>query len=141
MCKYSSIDSKEALASTIGVSVRQITGLVYGIGIDNCYHSFYISKKNGKKRQISAPNKSLKYVQRRLCRLLIEKLNDFYLEYKIKNQIAHGFLKGKSIKTNALPHRNKRYVLNIDLKDFLILFILVEYRAFFKKIIILNYQK
>lgn len=118
MCKYSSIDSKEALASTIGVSVRQITGLVYGIGIDNCYHSFYISKKNGKKRQISAPNKSLKYVQRRLCRLLIEKLNDFYLEYKIKNQIAHGFLKGKSIKTNALPHRNKRYVLNIDLKDF-----------------------
>jgi RNA-directed DNA polymerase len=118
MCKYSSIDSKEALASTIGVSVRQITGLVYGIRIDNCYHSFYISKKNGKKRQISAPNKSLKYVQRRLCRLLIEKLNDFYLEYNIKNQITHGFFKGKSIKTNALPHRNKRYVLNIDLKDF-----------------------
>ena len=96
MCKYSSIDSKEVLASTIGVPVKQITGIVYGVGIDNCYHSFDISKKNGKKRQISAPNKSLKYVQRKLCKLLIKRLNDFYLEYKIKNQIAHGFLKVKA---------------------------------------------
>ncbi|WP_313468613.1 reverse transcriptase domain-containing protein [Streptococcus parasuis] len=35
-----------------------------------------------------------------------------------KNRISHAFFKGKSIKTNALPHRNKRYVLNVDLQDF-----------------------
>ena len=118
MYSYSSIDSKENLAANIGVTVKQITGILYGIGIDKYYHTFFIPKKNGQQRQINAPTGSLKYVQRRLNVLLLKRLDEFYLEHNIKNRISHGFFKGKSIKTNAFQHRNKRYVLNIDLKNF-----------------------
>jgi RNA-directed DNA polymerase len=118
MYSYSSIDSKEDLAANIGVTVKQITGILYGIGIAKCYRTFFIPKKNGQQRQINAPTGSLKYVQRRLNVLLLKRLDEFYLEHNIKNRISHGFFKGKSIKTNAFQHRNKRYVLNIDLKNF-----------------------
>ncbi|WP_419625406.1 reverse transcriptase domain-containing protein, partial [Thiolapillus sp.] len=37
--------------------------------------------------------------------------------YKPRNPV-HGFLKGRSIVTNAKQHKRKRYVLNIDLKNF-----------------------
>ena len=114
MYSYSSIDSKEDLAANIGVTVKQITGILYGIGIAKCYRTFFIPKKNGQQRQINAPTGSLKYVQRRLNVLLLKRLDEFYLEHNIKNRISHGFFKGKSIKTNAFQHRNKRYVLNIE---------------------------
>ncbi|EPT37232.1 retron Ec67 family RNA-directed DNA polymerase/endonuclease [Streptococcus agalactiae] len=116
---YKEIDSKRKLALYIGVPVKQLTWLLYVRKIENCYNnSFSIKKKNGDDRIINAPNKSLKYVQRRLARLLLKRLNEVYVEGNIINNISHGFFKGKSIKTNAVPHRNKKYILNIDLKDF-----------------------
>jgi RNA-directed DNA polymerase len=35
-----------------------------------------------------------------------------------KNQAAHGFVKGRSIRTNALPHVGRHVLVNADLKDF-----------------------
>jgi hypothetical protein len=35
-----------------------------------------------------------------------------------KDQLAHGFKRGRSIITNATKHRKRRYVLNVDLQDF-----------------------
>ena len=115
---YEDIHSRDMLAFALGVPIKQLTGLLYGVKIENCYTTFTISKKNGSERTISAPNKSLKYVQRKLARLLLKRYEEFLAKKDTKNRISHAFFKGKSIKTNAFPHRNKRYVLNVDLQDF-----------------------
>lgn len=115
---YEDIHSRDMLAFALGVPIKQLTGLLYGVKIENCYTTFTISKKNGSERTISAPKKSLKYVQRKLARLLLKRYEEFLAKKNTENRISHAFFKGKSIKTNAFPHRNKRYVLNVDLQDF-----------------------
>ena len=116
--KYYQISSIDMLAFALRIPVKQITGLLYGVKIENCYSTKEIPKKDGSKRILNAPNKSLKYVQRQICKLLINRLDELTEKNGVKNNISHGFFKGKSIKTNALPHRNKKYVLNVDLEDF-----------------------
>lgn len=74
------------------------------------YHHFEIAKGKGKTRIISAPDKRLKYLQRRIASLL-DPL------YRVRNPV-HGFVAGRSVKSNALAHLRKRYVLNVDLKNF-----------------------
>jgi hypothetical protein len=75
-----------------------------------CYTSFLLKKKSGGERLIVAPNKQLKYIQKRLSDILY----DIYSPKKI----ATGFIKNKSVATNALVHSNKRMVLNIDIENF-----------------------
>lgn len=75
-----------------------------------CYTSFLLKKKNGGERRIVAPNKQLKYIQKRLSDILY----DIYSPKKI----ATGFIKKRSIATNAFVHVHKRIVLNIDIADF-----------------------
>jgi len=74
------------------------------------YHNFDISKRSGGKRKISMPERELKEVQK----LIKEKI----LENITISEKAYGFVKNKSIKTNAKEHLNKEKILNIDLKDF-----------------------
>jgi len=73
------------------------------------YRTYSIRKKNGKLRTITAPNSYLKYCQREIMD---------YLNTVPLSDSAHGFIEGRSIVSNAINHVNKRYVLNIDLKDF-----------------------
>ncbi len=52
---------------------------------------------------------------------------------KIENykSVSHAFRKKHSIETNAYIHKNKRYVFNIDLKDFfLTLCKILKYKCF-----------
>ncbi|MEE9439622.1 MAG: reverse transcriptase domain-containing protein [Saprospiraceae bacterium] len=74
------------------------------------YTTFTISKKSGGMRTITAPNKYLKNIQR-LLNICIQAL------YYPMPQ-AHGFIPERSIVTNATMHTGKKYVYNIDLKDF-----------------------
>jgi len=73
------------------------------------YKIYKIKKSNGKFRTITAPNESLKEFQKNIM---------LYLEQFPIHNSAHGFVSGRSIATNALPHIKKDFVLNIDLKDF-----------------------
>ena len=73
------------------------------------YHSFNISKGH-KKRLINAPSLSLKQKQRWIL--------DNILSCFLLDDSVHGFVPHKSIKTNALCHINKRFVVCMDLKDF-----------------------
>ena len=59
--------------------------------------------------------------------------NKIKKDENIKINISHGFEKGKSIITNARIHRNKRFVLNIDLKDFFASFHFGRVIGFFEK--------
>ena len=69
-----------------------------------------------------------------------EKLASALWEYKteiekqgIYHLISHGFERKKSIITNAKPHRNKRFVLNLDLENFFDSFHFGRVRGFFEK--------
>lgn len=100
--------SEAALLTYLGVSAKELKKIWWFRG--RMYHQFEIAKGNGKSRIINAPDKRLKYLQRKIAPLLDQL-------YRVRNPV-HGFVVGKSVKTNALAHLRKRFVLNIDLKDF-----------------------
>jgi hypothetical protein len=102
--------SPELLAIFLGFgSYEELSRLIYP-NTNKLYRNFYIPKKNGNSRRIDAPKKNLKEIQKVILREL-DKI------YKPKNS-AHGFIKERSIVTNASQHINKKFILNIDLKDF-----------------------
>ncbi len=74
------------------------------------YHAFTIPKKNGQTRLIKAPKQGLKWAQR----LLNECLQAVFTP----REAAMGFVKGRSVVTNASKHVGRRFVFNLDLKDF-----------------------
>lgn len=74
------------------------------------YKTFSIKKKSGSLRTINAPCSGLKVFQK--C------LNFIIQTYYQPNASAYGFVPGRSIADGAKKHVGKRYVLNIDLKDF-----------------------
>jgi hypothetical protein len=73
------------------------------------YVTFALPKRSGGERLIHAPKRRLKSVLRALDRLLVSKLP--------KSEHAHGFVKGRSIASNAAPHVGKAVVVHFDLKD------------------------
>lgn len=73
------------------------------------YNSYRIKKPKGGFRSITEPKTEL----RPFLSILKEELDTFPLSPRV-----HGFVPGRSTITNALPHRGKRYVLNVDIKDF-----------------------
>lgn len=74
------------------------------------YVIFSILKKNKTHRTIKAPKRVMKKIQH----ALLPHLEKFYSP----KSSSHGFVKGRNVKTNAQIHARKRYVFNIDLKDF-----------------------
>lgn len=74
------------------------------------YREFEIKKRSGGKREIRAPYPSLLYMQ-----------NWIYKEILLKckvNATAHGFVRKRSILTNANVHKSQAYLLKMDIKDF-----------------------
>lgn len=108
------IDSTEKLANMLKIKISDLTFILYKTKSQNDYQSFQIPKKMGGFRNISAPNPKLKGIQRRILNIIYKK----YKEINSKNNICHGFLRKKSIITNANIHRNKKLVLNVDLLNF-----------------------
>lgn len=113
------------LADLLGVTAPGLAYILYHKPRDQLYRSFEIPKRKGGTRNISAPTDELKTIQRKLASLLQE----CWLEIGEgknrtgrypgrKDRVAHGFLPGRSIRTNARQHRRKRYLFNVDLEDF-----------------------
>ena len=108
--------ARDEVAKLLNIDLKKLTYILYKNR--DLYKSFSIPKKNGEFRVIHAPKQKLKNIQRKLS----NKLNDIHVNYlknnNIKSIISHGFEKGKSIITNASVHKNKKYILNIDILDF-----------------------
>ncbi len=98
----------ENIAQRVGVNTNYLSRMK--INSDKLYKAYYQRKSSGKLRRIEAPNKHLKAVQRWILRNILKDvpISDF----------AHGFSKGRSIKSNARYHLQKKYILVLDLKDF-----------------------
>lgn len=115
---YENIYNREFLANALGIPLSELTGVLYGNGVDSYYQSFDIPKKDGSVRRIDASTSSLKYIQRRLVKLLELRQKEVWDERGLSPNISHAFQRGKSILSNAKVHKNKRYVVNVDLEDF-----------------------
>lgn len=74
------------------------------------YRKFDIAKRGGKTRKILAPDRRLKMLQRQIADLL-ETI------YRPRNPV-HGFVRDRSVKTNAQCHLRSRHVLNLDIENF-----------------------
>jgi hypothetical protein len=100
------------LAADLGVGLSTLRHLSIHAARERAPHyvTFAIAKRSGGERLIMAPKARLKAVQRRLNRLLVERLpaSDF----------AHGFRQARSVRSNAAPHVGKRVLVHLDLKDF-----------------------
>ena len=78
--------------------------------IQKQYNSIDISKKRGGVRTLNIPSKRLRFVQR----LILDFLTNNFKPHKT----AYGFIEKKSIVDNAKLHKNKKYVICFDIKDF-----------------------
>lgn len=104
------LKTREDVATLLGISERSLRYFLYKRRPENMYHTFIVTKKNGGTREISAPDKELKEIQRKLSKVLTE-----VYEPKV---CAYGFIQTKNNTKNAMQHTKKALVLNIDLKDF-----------------------
>jgi RNA-directed DNA polymerase len=76
------------------------------------YRTFLIAKRaRGETREIKAPVPGLQRIQRLLLLCMTAVFGQGH-------DSAHGFMPERSVLTNAQPHANRTFVLNLDLKDF-----------------------
>jgi S1-C subfamily serine protease len=100
--------NEKALLTHLGIEEAELKKIWWYR--DGMYHEFGLPKGNGKVRTIHAPNLRLKYLQRKIADLLVPM-------YRVRNPV-HGFVIGKSVRTNATSHLSGRYLLNLDLEKF-----------------------
>jgi hypothetical protein len=103
--------TEEDVAAALSISVGQLRHFSQHRHRETVPHyvTFAIPKRSGGERLIHAPKRRLKAVLRTLDRLLVSKLP--------RSEQAHGFVKGRSIASNAAPHVGKAVVLHFDIKD------------------------
>jgi retron-type reverse transcriptase len=105
-------------ARLIGFQPAALSYLLYKRPPESNYQKFDIPKRSGGVRHISAPNPELKLVQRRLADLLQNSVIEINRTNRYHDTISHGFKRKRSIITNARKHRRRRYVFNVDLRNF-----------------------
>lgn len=105
------------LAQILGIKPSSLSYILYKIEDAKKYRVFDIPKKSGGVRKISAPCSKLNAVQRKLSDVL-QNCQHEILETRHSKSPSYAFVRGRSIFENAKNHKNKRFVFNIDLKDF-----------------------
>jgi retron-type reverse transcriptase len=74
------------------------------------YHFRWVPKRSGGQRLIEIPKLRLRLIQQRILRDVLDRV--------APHSAAHGFITGRSIRTNAEPHTGKRVVVKFDLENF-----------------------
>lgn len=119
--KVPPIESAGALAEWLGVQASELEWFADLKGLTrrgrpgegdplNHYNYRALGKQGGALRLIESPKTRLKEMQRKILAEMLEGIPT--------HEAAHGFRKGKSIKTFAAPHVDKDVVLRMDLRDF-----------------------
>lgn len=105
-------ENEGALAAAIGIDLKELRFLAFNRKVSTVshYHKFFMPKKSGGKRLISAPMPRLKKVQYWILENILNKVP--------LHKAVNGFVSNRSIVTNAKPHVAKDLVLNMDVKDF-----------------------
>jgi retron-type reverse transcriptase len=106
------IKNAKDLTNKMGISLKELRFLIYTQKLSkrSDYVRFTMPKKTGGFREISAPKPKLKRLQYWILDNILNKV-------EVSEQ-THGFVKERSIASNALPHVGKSVVLNVDLQNF-----------------------
>lgn len=110
----------DELARRLGLGEAELRALVPR------YRPFSIRKRSGAERIIDEPAADLKRVQRLILRRLLGRLR--------AHPAAHGFERGRSIVTAALPHARRAVVLRLDVQDFFLSTRAETVQAYFRRI-------
>ena len=103
--------SPTILGNILGISPKLISSMARHPRRDYPYYrTFKISKKSGGTRTILAPRRFLKAVQKYILRQI--------LELQPLPPYVTGFVRRRSIVTNASFHVGSRFILNVDIKNF-----------------------
>ena len=113
-----SVKTLREFAPLLGFAPKGLAYTLYKIPDANRYRTFTIPKKGGGERTISSPEPRIGLLQSNLARLLADCVDEIEATETRRRSVSHGFHRRRSIVTNARAHRNKRYVLNLDLADF-----------------------
>ena len=103
---------KEAViwcAALLGVEVNRLEEILNNVS--GHYQEFWMRKRSGGHRMISAPDKDLQAIQSTIYSRILSSVT-------IVHPAAVGFRCGRSVVDNAAPHLGKRYVLKMDIHDF-----------------------
>jgi hypothetical protein len=107
------IQNAEELARAIGLEPRKLAWLCYhrqAATVDH-YNRFTIPKRNGGRRSIASPKKTLRKAQQWVFDHVLPRLQPH-------TGVATAFRRGVSILDNARIHCGKAVVIRVDLKDF-----------------------
>lgn len=119
--------NEEELASLMHITPQTIIPMVH---YNNRFYKKYNKKKaSGKWRRIRQPSKELKAVQAWILRNILEKIPT--------GKYATGYVKGKNIYDNVLPHCSNRYFISLDLEEF---FPSISAKRIMKKFSIIGYS-
>lgn len=108
--KFLAIKTKQDLAACLGVEYKVLAYNLYKLRDEDKYIEFEIKKRKSGTRLIIAPNSGIKFIQ--------ENLSNFLLNIYPTKKCVNGYVKDKGIRNNALIHIRRKYIINIDLKDF-----------------------
>lgn len=111
-----STDSLHDVAYLLGYQPKSLSYVIYKMPVK--YTTFTVPKSSGGVRNISAPCPELKLLQRRLSDGLQSCWDEINKKKNVKKPVSHGFRRDASIVTNASIHRGRRFVFNVDIKDF-----------------------
>jgi retron-type reverse transcriptase len=106
------LSTPKDVANALGITIGQLRWLSFHSDAAEKVHyvSFTIAKRSGGTRRLSAPHKKLAQVQQWILRNVLDRLKT--------EAPAHGFIKGHSTVSNALPHVRRDVVINLDLENF-----------------------
>ena len=108
--QFASLSTRRDVAALLDVPLAYLTAVLFRDGPEHYYRVWSISKKTGGSREIRAPSGGLYLLQKRLSVCL-------RVVYEPR-RAAQGFVRGRSVVTNAIEHVGKRFVLNLDLEQF-----------------------
>ena len=117
----------------LGYPASTLAYILYKGPADGRYSKFNIPKRSGGTREIHAPDDRLKDLQKALLGVLEACNAEIANKRGFRDTFSHGFERGRSIITNAWEHKNRRYVLNLDLEDFFPTINFGRVRGFFLK--------
>lgn len=112
------------VAALLGFKASALAYILYSKSAQPTYKKFQIPKRGGGTREIAAPIPQLKLLQRRLSTVLQNCFDEIRVKHgrhddgPTPDRVVHGFVRQRSIVSNARQHRHRRFVFNADLKDF-----------------------
>jgi retron-type reverse transcriptase len=100
------------VARAMGLSISRLRWLAFHSDASEVSHyvRFTVPKKSGGVRELAAPHRDLAAAQQWIFENVLQPLPT--------HPAAHGFVKGRSICTNAAPHVGQCALVNLDLENF-----------------------